>query len=73
LKSGNKPVCNQSGNEPKHHFASAGKPIRGGKMLEDIPAAEHIKEVEKRIKVTPPLLELEEKDAKGLGHESKDE
>jgi len=28
--------------------------------------AEHINEVEKRIKSTPPLLELEEKNAKGL-------
>jgi DNA-damage-inducible protein D len=38
----------------------------GGVMPENIPAAEHISEVEKRIKTTPPLLELEEKDAKGL-------
>ena len=35
-------------------------------LLEQIPPAEHINEVEKRIKSTPPLLELEEKDAKGL-------
>jgi DNA-damage-inducible protein D len=38
----------------------------GGVMPEKIPAAEHISEVEKRIKNTQPLLELEEKDAKGL-------
>ncbi len=38
----------------------------GGVMPEKIPAAEHILEVEKRIKNTPPLLELDEKDAKGL-------
>jgi hypothetical protein len=33
---------------------------------ENISSAEHINAVEKRIKVTPPMLELEEKDAKGL-------
>ena len=38
----------------------------GGVMPEIIPAAEHINEVEKRIKTTPPLLELDGKDAKGL-------
>jgi len=38
----------------------------GGVMPEQIPPAEHINQVEKRIKSTPPLLELEEKDAKGL-------
>lgn len=38
----------------------------GGAMPENIPPAEHINEVEKRIKSTPPVLELEEKDAKGL-------
>jgi DNA-damage-inducible protein D len=38
----------------------------GGTMPEDIPPAEHISAVEKRIKNTPPLLELGEKDAKGL-------
>ncbi len=38
----------------------------GGVMPESIPPAEHINEVEKRIKNTPPLLELDEKDAKGL-------
>jgi DNA-damage-inducible protein D len=41
-------------------------------MPENIPPAEHISEVEKRIKNTPPLLELEEKDAEGLvGKEEK--
>ena len=44
----------------------------GGVMPENIPPAEHISEVEKRIKNTPPLMELEEKDAKGLmGKEEK--
>jgi len=38
----------------------------GGVMPEQIPPAEHINQVEKLIKSTPPLLELEEKDAKGL-------
>ena len=38
----------------------------GGTMPENIPPAEHINAVEKRIKATPPMLELEEKDAKGL-------
>jgi len=38
----------------------------GGTMPENILPAEHISAVEKRIKNTPPLLELEEKDAKGL-------
>ncbi len=38
----------------------------GGTMPENIPSAEHISTVKKRIKNTPPLLELEEKDAKGL-------
>lgn len=38
----------------------------GGVMPENILPAEHISEVEKRIKSTPPLLELDEKDAKGL-------
>jgi len=38
----------------------------GGAMPENIPPAEHISAVEKRIKNTPPMLELDEKDAKGL-------
>jgi len=32
----------------------------------NIPAAEPISTVEKRLKSTPPVMELEEKDAKGL-------
>jgi DNA-damage-inducible protein D len=35
-------------------------------LPENIPPAEHINEVEKRIKSAPPLLELEGSDAKGL-------
>jgi DNA-damage-inducible protein D len=38
----------------------------GGTLPEQLPPAEHIKYVEKRIKSTAPKLELEEKDAKGL-------
>jgi DNA-damage-inducible protein D len=38
----------------------------GGAMPENIPAAEPISAVEKRLKSTSPMLELEEKDAKGL-------
>jgi phage terminase Nu1 subunit (DNA packaging protein) len=130
--------CQQSGNAPDHHFASAGKPIVvgksveqikkfkkiddkdnlmdrmnttelaanqfrmtqarekfkrekikgqeraievhkkvgrevrqaieriGGTLPEHIPPAEHIRQVEKRIKSIAPKVELEEKDAKGL-------
>lgn len=38
----------------------------GGERPENIPAAEHIKEVEKRIKTATPRLELDERDAGGL-------
>lgn len=38
----------------------------GGTPPEDIPAVEHIKKVEKRIKTSKPLLTLQEKDAAGL-------
>jgi DNA-damage-inducible protein D len=38
----------------------------GGTMPEKIPAAEPISAVEKRLKGAPPVLELGEKDAKGL-------
>lgn len=38
----------------------------GGERPENIPAAEHIKEVEKRIKTATPKLELDERDAGGL-------
>jgi len=41
----------------------------GGTMPENIRPAEHIKEVEKRLKEATPKLELDEKDAKGLGGE----
>ncbi|MDD2851236.1 MAG: DNA damage-inducible protein D [Desulfuromonadaceae bacterium] len=55
-----------------HTHEAVGKEVReairriGGVMPEHIPPAEHISEVEKRIKCRPPLMELEEKDAKGL-------
>ncbi len=39
----------------------------GGTMPENIKPAEHIKHVEKRVKDTPPKLELDGKDALGLG------
>ena len=38
----------------------------GGTLPENILPAEHIALVEKRVKSTPPKLELDEKDAKGL-------
>jgi len=38
----------------------------GGTLPEQLPPAEHIKQVEKRVKSAAPKLELEEKDAKGL-------
>lgn len=38
----------------------------GGERPENIPAAEHIKDVEKRIKTATPKLELDERDAGGL-------
>lgn len=38
----------------------------GGTVPENIPPAEHIKQVAKRIAETPPKLELDDKDAKGL-------
>lgn len=55
-----------------HTHEEVGKEVReaikriGGVMPEKIPPAEHISKVEKRIKSTPPLLELDGKDAKGL-------
>lgn len=51
---------------------AVGKEVRaaieriGGTLPEQIPPAEHIKEVEKRIKNAVPKMELEEKDAGGL-------
>lgn len=56
---------------------AVGKEVReaikriGGVMLENIPPAEHITEVEKRIRNTPPLMELDEKDANGLTGKNK--
>ena len=38
----------------------------GGTLPEEIPPAEHIKNVQKRLAATPPKLRLEDKDAKGL-------
>ena len=59
---------------------NVGKEVRdaikriGGTLPEQLPPAEHIKQVEKRIKGAAPKLELEEKDAKGLiGHLEEDE
>lgn len=43
----------------------------GGTLPEQIPPAEHIKEVEKRIKNAVPKMELDEKDAGGLLGEAK--
>jgi DNA-damage-inducible protein D len=51
---------------------AVGKEVRaaieriGGTLPEQIPPAEHIKEVEKRIKNSVPKMELDEKDAGGL-------
>lgn len=44
----------------------------GGALPEQLPPAEHIKQVAKRIKSAAPKLELEEKDAKGLVGQSDD-
>lgn len=55
-----------------HAHEQVGKEVRGaitrigGTLPEHLPAAEHIKEVEKRIKTSTPKLELDEKDAGGL-------
>ncbi len=38
----------------------------GGDLPENIPAAEHIKQVEKRVRGAVPKLELDERDASGL-------
>jgi DNA-damage-inducible protein D len=38
----------------------------GGTLPEDIPPAEHIKEVEKRLKSGTPKLALDDRDTKGL-------
>ena len=53
-----------------HH--TVGKEVRdaiiriGGTLPEQIPAAEPIKSVEKRLKTATPKLSLDERDAKGL-------
>ena len=59
---------------------SVGKEVReaikriGGTPPEELPPAEHIKLVEKRIKSASPKLELKKRDAKGLiGHTEEDE
>jgi DNA-damage-inducible protein D len=58
---------------------NVGKEVReaikriGGTPPEQLPPAEHIKQVEKRIKSAAPKLELEEKDAKGLIGKSEEE
>jgi DNA-damage-inducible protein D len=58
---------------------SVGKEVReaikriGGTLPEKLPPAEHIKQVEKRVKGAAPKLELEEKDAKGLIGKSEEE
>ena len=44
----------------------------GGDLPEQIPPAEHIKEVEKRVKTTTPKLELDDRDAGGLLGETND-
>ncbi len=44
----------------------------GGTLPEQLPPAEHIKEVEKRIKTATPKLELHERDATGLLGEKND-
>jgi len=55
-----------------HTHSQVGKEVRdaikriGGTLPENIPPAEHIKQVKKRIASTPPRLQLEDKDAKGL-------
>jgi DNA-damage-inducible protein D len=41
----------------------------GGTMPEDIKPAEHIRLVEKRVKESPPKIELHDRDAKGLSGE----
>lgn len=43
----------------------------GGTLPENLPPAEHIKQVAKRIASAPPKLQLEDRDAKGLAGEDK--
>lgn len=64
-----------------HTHEQVGKEVRdaikriGGILPEQIPPAEHIKEVEKRLKSSTPRLELDDKDATGLigGNNTKDD
>ncbi|MBE3095657.1 MAG: DNA damage-inducible protein D [Planctomycetes bacterium] len=55
-----------------HTHSQVGREVRdaikriGGTLPENIPPAEHIKQVAKRIASAPPKLQLEDKDAKGL-------
>jgi len=57
---------------------NVGKEVRdaikriGGTLPEQLPPAEHIKQVKKRVKSAAPKLELEEKDAKGLSRKSEE-
>jgi len=55
-----------------HTHQDVGREVRdaikriGGSLPENIPPAEPIKDVEKRLRSAPPILELDDKDAKGL-------
>ena len=63
-------VCNQTQAIQTHE--QVGKEVRdaikriGGTLPEQIPPAEHIKEVEKRLKSATPKLKLDEREAGGL-------
>ena len=63
-------ICHQTQAIQTHE--QVGKEVRaaiqriGGTLPENIPAAEHIKEVEKRLKAATPKLTLDERDASGL-------
>ena len=69
-KLGRERVQNQSQAIQTHE--QVGKEVRdaikriGGTLPENIDPAEHIKEVEKRLKITTPKLELDDRDASGL-------
>lgn len=62
--------CNQEMAIETHH--EVGRQVRaaiqkiGGRMPEDIPPAEHIKQVAKRVEAASQLVQLETKDAAGL-------
>ncbi|MEW6235628.1 MAG: DNA damage-inducible protein D [Candidatus Omnitrophota bacterium] len=63
-------IRNQEAAIGAHH--QVGQEVReaikriGGTLPENIPPAEHIKQVEQRIKKTPAKLKLDDEDAKGL-------